>query len=557
MEDKVKDMLCLQICIPYHYFLFETGDSKTRKDFVHIREWWLEDLGLPKNAVWKYASAINLDELQGYTVDMITKKLELKSEGDDNDSGSDYATDKENHDTSVSSSKDDNSTAPANQDEPERLEGVTREEPIQQTNDQLANGLRLSQGAGYAGVENKENIEPINVNSLAEPHASIGLGIAPGVREREESFAIHEDEDTAEQNTIASGFAAGATSSRSSNAHVGPGVVGAAVRRRALPERRDTPGGMASPLELPDNINTPLSSLPTRASTLDASNRNKNINNNNVENSIPAKHVFIIWEDASAGDKNTSKVTNASSNTAISKYNSNQGKRLSNNNVIANTPPSAVLRKLLKKMNCNPDPVRPAVPATTCPTADDFQDAAEYFDEVITERKDMLASKRIRQQQQQQQQQRQQQRQQELHDDGPAGTNPLPNLNQNLKHGVETPELTAHLDTWDGSRGRYNWQTEGMFLCKLAEVVYKDDFEAGRRVHWTKQEKQQKELKVKQELEAMKKGKDKREEVLARLKRKRVVSAQEQEQERRPLPELPVSRLILPASRPPRPNNNH
>lgn len=40
------------------------------------------------------------------------------------------------------------------------------------------------------------------------------------------------------------------------------------------------------------------------------------------------------------------------------------------------------------------------------------------------------------------------------------------------------------LDKWDPAQGRFHWQTEGLFLCRLTELVYKDIFEQARKVFW-------------------------------------------------------------------------
>ncbi|KAI1188015.1 hypothetical protein F5B17DRAFT_452363 [Nemania serpens] len=49
----------------------------------------------------------------------------------------------------------------------------------------------------------------------------------------------------------------------------------------------------------------------------------------------------------------------------------------------------------------------------------------------------------------------------------------------------ETCAETDLLDEWDTTQGRFYWQTEGLFLCRLTELVYKDNFEKARKVFWT------------------------------------------------------------------------
>lgn len=39
------------------------------------------------------------------------------------------------------------------------------------------------------------------------------------------------------------------------------------------------------------------------------------------------------------------------------------------------------------------------------------------------------------------------------------------------------------LDGWDLANGQYYWQTEGLFLCRLAQVVFKDRFVSARRIY--------------------------------------------------------------------------
>lgn len=40
------------------------------------------------------------------------------------------------------------------------------------------------------------------------------------------------------------------------------------------------------------------------------------------------------------------------------------------------------------------------------------------------------------------------------------------------------------LDEWDAVHGQLYWQTEGLFLCQLTELVYKNVFEQARKVFW-------------------------------------------------------------------------
>ncbi|KAF2965483.1 hypothetical protein GQX73_g8097 [Xylaria multiplex] len=49
---------------------------------------------------------------------------------------------------------------------------------------------------------------------------------------------------------------------------------------------------------------------------------------------------------------------------------------------------------------------------------------------------------------------------------------------------AECWEETELLDDWDEKHCQFYWQTEGLFLCYLTELVYKDIFEQARSVFW-------------------------------------------------------------------------
>ncbi|KAI8945609.1 hypothetical protein F4801DRAFT_597787 [Xylaria longipes] len=46
------------------------------------------------------------------------------------------------------------------------------------------------------------------------------------------------------------------------------------------------------------------------------------------------------------------------------------------------------------------------------------------------------------------------------------------------------PRETDLLNTWDDKLGQYYWQTEGLFLCRLVELVHKNSFESARACRW-------------------------------------------------------------------------
>ncbi|KAI0450207.1 hypothetical protein F5B21DRAFT_491632 [Xylaria acuta] len=65
---------------------------------------------------------------------------------------------------------------------------------------------------------------------------------------------------------------------------------------------------------------------------------------------------------------------------------------------------------------------------------------------------------------------------------------------QPYEESVEESDL---LDAWDYENGRFYWQTEGLFLCRLTELVHKKACEEARRIWWI-------EVKVAPEYEANK-----------------------------------------------------
>ncbi|KAI0856931.1 hypothetical protein F4860DRAFT_528686 [Xylaria cubensis] len=52
------------------------------------------------------------------------------------------------------------------------------------------------------------------------------------------------------------------------------------------------------------------------------------------------------------------------------------------------------------------------------------------------------------------------------------------------RHYVESVEERSLLDTFDETSGLFYWQKEGLFLCRLTELVHKEDFEQARLVWW-------------------------------------------------------------------------
>ncbi|RWA08899.1 hypothetical protein EKO27_g6210 [Xylaria grammica] len=48
----------------------------------------------------------------------------------------------------------------------------------------------------------------------------------------------------------------------------------------------------------------------------------------------------------------------------------------------------------------------------------------------------------------------------------------------------ESWEETDLLDDWDAKHCQFYWQTEGLFLCRLTEVVYKEIFKQARTAFW-------------------------------------------------------------------------
>ncbi|KAI0399763.1 hypothetical protein F4802DRAFT_620794 [Xylaria palmicola] len=47
-----------------------------------------------------------------------------------------------------------------------------------------------------------------------------------------------------------------------------------------------------------------------------------------------------------------------------------------------------------------------------------------------------------------------------------------------------TPREAERLDGWDAAHCWFYWQTEGLFLARLTQVVYKERFELARRLYW-------------------------------------------------------------------------
>ncbi|KAI0437791.1 hypothetical protein F4803DRAFT_555675 [Xylaria telfairii] len=61
----------------------------------------------------------------------------------------------------------------------------------------------------------------------------------------------------------------------------------------------------------------------------------------------------------------------------------------------------------------------------------------------------------------------------------------------------ESADEMALLDAWDEQNDQYYWQTEGLFLCRLTELVHKNSFELSRRLNWTQVKQGAKYLKRK------------------------------------------------------------
>ncbi|KAJ8128377.1 hypothetical protein O1611_g5256 [Lasiodiplodia mahajangana] len=57
-------------------------------------------------------------------------------------------------------------------------------------------------------------------------------------------------------------------------------------------------------------------------------------------------------------------------------------------------------------------------------------------------------------------------------------------LRSSQKRHNETWAETNLLDRWDSDNGQFYWQTEGLFLCRLTELVFKETFEQARKAYW-------------------------------------------------------------------------
>jgi hypothetical protein len=64
---------------------------------------------------------------------------------------------------------------------------------------------------------------------------------------------------------------------------------------------------------------------------------------------------------------------------------------------------------------------------------------------------------------------------------------------RSLGSPAEDPEETELLDRWDSTYEQRYWQTEGLFMCRLTELLYKNIFEDARKAYWADRNRWKKE----------------------------------------------------------------
>ncbi|TRX91681.1 hypothetical protein FHL15_007463 [Xylaria flabelliformis] len=110
-ENKVRRLAIMQQFIPYHIDQLSSADTTTRREFRYIQVWYTRVLNLSLDQVRAYMHLVDIRELQGFSVEPITRKdkPEEKEEVANNVENDDEADDEEKNEDSENASDNDHS----------------------------------------------------------------------------------------------------------------------------------------------------------------------------------------------------------------------------------------------------------------------------------------------------------------------------------------------------------------------------------------------------------------------------------------------------------------
>ncbi|KAI3324197.1 hypothetical protein HD806DRAFT_522029 [Xylariaceae sp. AK1471] len=366
VKSRVSDLVGVQKFIPYHVDLLTRGDQKAREEFRYLQKWYTHALSLSMDEIRGYVDMVDIDELEGYTVEPITR-----------------AQESENNSNTTSEKQ-----TPAAKGSPSQKEI----EDLCQADEEIMTSM------GFTTKEELEVYLNENVPTYSAPTITIPSDIQGTHRTQKDTDATKQYDD--------SGF-----------------YVGEDVDMEEEDDATNNHARTTSGFSWADDVEEAIEegTLPSLGSS--------------------------SGSDDSGSDGFASPDHTSSSSDYMDLDPSLRLRQLSSSPEydLGDFPMSDDLRAILLDIGGNPDTKRS--PDVTVLTADEFAFIKEDWDEIIDEVRCREAT--------------------------------------NMRAGppTETPEEKAFLDSWDPINDQWYWQTEGLFMCRLTEIFYKEVFENARKAY--------------------------------------------------------------------------
>ncbi|KAI1423167.1 hypothetical protein F5Y12DRAFT_798756 [Xylaria sp. FL1777] len=376
----------------YHIHQLENGDTEIRENFRIVQRCYTNALNLSIEQVRAYMDLIDLDELQGFSVPIINRRVKIKKYNDNDDDGS-------NNGDNNNTNKNNKSADPPNPGDPEPSTEETSPNQAQLMGLNRADEeIMASRGSGDKGQ--LEAYLNTNVPSYSAPSVAVSSGTQESISAAEtpaediyyedNGFYLRPLGQNEEVTDILGNVRDPTTQS------ISPSPSWADEVEEA------TENGVISSVD-------PIEAEPTRASSdLDTST------------SPPVDFdEFLTFPESSPSDSRVEEEEEVEEDGALSEE----------------------LQELLAVIGGYIDTTR--TNETVALTEREFAQAETVWLHHLS-----ACARRA-----------------------------------HRRRHVETWEETNRLDNWDWENSQFYWQTEGLFLCRLTELVYKRCFEDARATY--------------------------------------------------------------------------
>ncbi|GAW13710.1 hypothetical protein ANO14919_030990 [Xylariales sp. No.14919] len=438
-QSRVFEIIERQRLIPYHCHLLKLGDLKAREDFRFIQKCYTRALGLPMAEIRRYIELVDVDELKGFSVQLIKRPFDMDEYEESGESPDDvnnaidepnpYSEDHRGEDGDDGNMSSQRPESP----QPPIEEGPQSEAELMDLCDQ-----DIMTRFGFKSVQELQKYLEENVSTYSPPDSATPID-APAIQgaQQNEVDAAEYDEngffvggyDRDENEEIADRDEEQDTEDYDGDTDMrgdGEDSDDDKITRENGQEGDGTVEAFDETTPLESN-----SSLVSSASEVGVAIEN----GTGSRSSTPSEPSSLQDSDTSCSELFSPDPTPCHSDSSSSTGGARQNRRLSEE-----------LRRLLVRVGGDPNTTR----------SEKVVSPLLQYEMDVVERKwnAMVAELKRR-------------------EDRGA-----------LARHDESWEETDLLDDWDAKHCQFYWQTEGLFLCRLTEVVYKEIFKQARTVYW-------------------------------------------------------------------------